>query len=203
MLSQIRPAVVVFIALTGITGVVYPIAVTAVAQAAFPRQANGSIIIHDGKAIGSSLIGQEFGGQARYFWGRLSATGPVPYTPFNADSSTGSSGSNVGPTNPVLVDSARKRLEALHAAEAAAGITRPAGQRVPIDLVTASGSGLDPHISPAAAEYQVPRVAKSRGLSEDAVRAVVAEHTRARVLGLLGEPVVNVLELNLALDSAR
>lgn len=203
MLSQLRPAIVVFITLSAITGVFYPLVVTGVAQTVFPRHADGSIIIKDGKAVGSSLLGQEFGGEARYFWGRLSATGPVPYTSFNADKSTGSSGSNLGPTNPALVGNAKARITALAAADAAAGYQRPAGGQAPIDLVTASGSGLDPHISLAAAGYQLPRVAKARGLPEDAVRALVAAHTDGRTFGVLGEPVVNVLELNLDLDSAR
>lgn len=205
MLAQFRPAIVVFVALSAITGILYPVAVTGVAQAVFPAKANGSITMKDGKAVGSSLLGQEFSGEggAKYFWGRTSATGPVPYTSFNADKSTGSSGSNLGPTNPALVDNAKARIEALHAADIAADYTRPAGQPVPVDLVTSSGSGLDPHISIAAAEYQLPRIAKARGLSEDTVRALVAKHTQGRELGLLGEPVVNVLELNLDLGSAH
>lgn len=205
MLSQLRPAIVVFVALSAITGVLYPLAVTGVAQAVFPAKANGSLIMKDGDAVGSSLLGQEFSGEggAKYFWGRLSATGPVPYTSFNADKSTGSSGSNLGPTNPALADNAKARIEALSAADAAVGYARPAGKQVPVDLATASGSGLDPHISLAAAEYQLPRVAKARGLNDDIVRALVVRHTQGRTLGLLGEPVVNVLELNLDLDSAH
>lgn len=205
MLAQLRPAIVVFVALSAITGILYPLAVTGVAQTVFPAKANGSIIMKDGKAVGSSLLGQEFSGEgaAKYFWGRLSATGPVPYTLFNADRLTGSSGSNLGPTNPALVDNAKARIEALNAADAAVGYARPAGQPVPVDLVTSSGSGLDPHISIAAAEYQLPRIAKARGLSEETVRLLVAKHTQGRTLGLLGEPVVNVLELNLNLGSAH
>ncbi|MGE3108092.1 MAG: potassium-transporting ATPase subunit KdpC [Phycisphaerales bacterium] len=214
MHSLLRPALVIFAALTLVTGVLYPLAVTGVAQAVFPRQANGSIIIKDGQAVGSSLIGQDFSAAepkvaARYFWGRLSATGPVPYTSFNASTGTGSSGSNLGPTNPTLVDNATARIEALRAADAAVGYVRPAprgdprtARGLPIDLVTSSASGLDPHISIAAAEYQLPRIAKARGLTEDAVRALVAQHTEGRALGVLGEPVVNVLELNLDLDAA-
>ncbi len=201
MTAQLRPAIVVFVLLSIVTGVLYPLLVTGIAQGAFADNANGSIITEDGRAVGSSLIGQDFSGDARYFWGRLSATGPVPYTSFNGDKATGSSGSNLGPSNPALLANARARLEALEAADAAAGYQRPADRSVPVDLVTASGSGLDPHISPAAAAYQVGRVAKARGLSEDAVRALVEKHTRGRQLGLLGEPVVNVLELNLALDA--
>lgn len=200
MTSLIRPAVVVFTMLTLITGVVYPLVVTGVARIAFPAQATGSMISRGGKIVGSSLIGQDFSGEAKYFWGRPSATGPVPYTAFNGSTLTGSSGSNLGPTNPALADNVRGRIEALGAADASAGYDRPQGQKVPIDLVTASGSGLDPHVSPAAAEYQLGRVAKARGLSEAAARTLVGEHTQGRQLGFLGEPVVNVLELNLALD---
>lgn len=202
MTTLLRPALVVFIALSIITGILYPLAVTGIAQLAFPAQANGSIIQKDGKPIGSSLIGQDFSAEPKYFWGRLSATGPVPYTAFNADKATGSSGSNLGPINPTLVDNAKARIDQLNAADATAGYARPAGQRVPIDLVTSSGSGLDPHISLAAAEYQLPRVAKARGKTEKEIRAALSAHTEGRQFGLFGEPVVNVLELNLALDNA-
>ncbi len=201
--ALVRPALVVFVLLSALTGVVYPLVVTGLAQVAFPGRANGSVITRAGRAVGSSLIGQEFsqGPDApRYFWGRPSATGPVPYVSFNADKGTGSSGSNLGPTNPALVENVKARIEALRAADAAAGYQRRPDQMVPVDLVTASGSGLDPHISPAAAEYQLPRVAKARGMTEEAVRAHVAACTTGRTLGVLGEPVVNVLELNLALD---
>lgn len=215
--GMIRPALVVFMALSVITGVIYPLLITGIAQIAFPGRANGSILTRDGSAngpvIGSLLIGQEFspsGGidvatSARYFWGRLSATGPVPYTAFNADKLTGSSGSNIGPTNPALVDNARARIEALNAADAAVGYVRPFGPggngaRVPVDLATSSGSGLDPHLSLAGVEYQLPRVAKARGLSEDAVRDLIHKHTQGRVFGVLGEPVVNIVELNVELD---
>lgn len=200
MRAMIRPALVVFLLLSLVTGVLYPLAVTGIARLAFPAASEGSILERDGKAVGSALIGQEFAGDPRYFWGRLSATAPVPYTPFNGDKGTGSSGSNLAPTNPALVDNATARIAALRAADGAAGYERPAGQPVPVDLVTASGSGLDPHISPAAAAYQVPRVARARGLDEERVRELVRRHTRGRQLGLLGEPVVHVLELNLALD---
>ncbi|MEK6703256.1 MAG: potassium-transporting ATPase subunit KdpC [Planctomycetota bacterium] len=207
MASLLRPAIVIFAGLTLVTGVVYPLAVTGVAQGVFSRQANGSIITQaDGNAVGSSLIGQDFSAgepkdAAKWFWGRPSATGPVPYTSFNADKSTGSSGSNLGPTNPALVDNAKSRVEALNAADTAVGLVRAANSTgIPIDLVTSSGSGLDPHISPAAAEYQVARVAKARGLSEDALRRLVAQYTQGRSVGFLGEPVVNVLGLNLALN---
>lgn len=201
MFSLFRPALVIFILLSVITGILYPLAVTGIAGTVFPDEARGSIILRDGRAIGSRLIGQEFS-DPKYFWGRLSATSPVPYTSFNANKSTGSSGSNLATTNPDLLKNAQARLDALNAADAAAGYHRPADQRIPIDLVTSSGSGLDPHISPAAAEYQLGRVAAARGLDESLIRELVRRHTRGRALGVLGEPVVNVLELNLALDGA-
>jgi K+-transporting ATPase ATPase C chain len=189
MLSELRSAALVFLVLTSVTGIVYPLVVTAIAQFVFPEQANGSLIERGGRPIGSRLIGQPFS-DPKYFWPRPSATAPMPY---NADAS---SGSNLGPRNPALADAVAARIKALHAAD-------PAQTRaIPIDLVTAPASGLDPDISPAAAYYQVPRVAKARALSEDQVRALVAEHTEGRQLGILGEPRVNVLLLNLALDSA-
>lgn len=206
MLSQLRPALVLFAVLSLITGVIYPLAITVVARVAFPDKANGSIITaSNGTPIGSALIGQEFssgdpGACAKWFWGRPSATGPVPYTALNLDKGTGSSGSNLAPTNPALLDNVKARIDALAAADLAVNLTRPSASAIPIDLVTSSASGLDPHVSPAAAEYQVPRVAKARGLSEDAVRQLVDRHTTGRAMGLLGEPVVNVLELNLDLD---
>jgi K+-transporting ATPase ATPase C chain len=159
----------------------------------FPERANGSIIVRYGQPVGSALIGQPFD-DPKYFWGRLSATSPAPYTAFNAEKLTGSSGSNYGPLNPALLEAAQGRIKALR--EADPGNTMP----IPVDLATASGSGLDPHISPAAAAYQVGRVARARGMSEAAVRQVVAQHTEGRALGLLGEPRVNVLAVNLALD---
>src|SRR5689334_5483930 len=196
-LKQLRPAIAALAILTLITGVIYPLVVTGLAQAIFPYQANGSIILgKDGKPLGSALIGQQFD-DPKYFWGRLSATGPVPYTAFNAEKLTGSSGSNYGPLNPALKDAVQARIDALKAADP--GNTAP----IPVDLVTASGSGLDPHISPAAAVYQVGRVAKARNLDKAQVRALVAQYTEGRQLGLLGEPRVNVLELNLALDGLR
>lgn len=188
MKTLIRPAVSLFVALTVITGVAYPLLVTGVARIAFPSQAAGSLIEKGGKPVGSLLIGQSFS-EPRYFWGRPSATGPMPYN------ASGSGGSNQGPLNPALVEAVKGRVEALRAADP--GSSAP----VPVDLVTASASGLDPHISVAGAEYQVARVARARGLAPDAVRSLVAAHTEGSLLGLLGEPRVNVLALNLALDA--
>jgi potassium-transporting ATPase KdpC subunit len=187
MLSHVRAALVSLVVLTVVTGIIYPLIVTGIAQAVFPHQANGSLIVKDGKVVGSALIGQPFD-DPKYFWGRPSATSPFAY---NAGSS---SGSNLSPTNPDLVKAVQGRVDALRAADP--GNTAP----VPVDLVTASGSGLDPHISPAAALYQVPRVARERKLEPQAVRQLIDQHTEGRVLGLLGEPRVNVLVLNLALD---
>jgi K+-transporting ATPase ATPase C chain len=186
MRSELRPALLMLLVLTVITGVIYPLVVTGIAQLAFPRQANGSLIVREGQVVGSSWIGQPFSAP-RYFWGRLSATSP----PYNAGAS---SGSNYGPLHPALLDAARARIDSLRAADP------QARGPVPVDLVTASASGLDPHISVAAAEYQIARVARARGLSVDAVRRLVARHTTDRLLGVIGEPVVNVLELNLDLD---
>ena len=185
--TQIRPAVIGLIVFTLITGVIYPGVVTGIAQIIFPRQANGSIIIFGGQARGSVLIGQLFD-DPRYFWGRPSATSPLPY---NAAASTGS---NLGPSNPALIDAVRSRIAALKAADPGNNLL------IPVDLVTSSGSGLDPQISPAAAYYQVPRIARARGLSEQSIRQLVDKYTQGRWLGILGEPRVNVLELNLALD---
>jgi K+-transporting ATPase ATPase C chain len=187
VLRTFRQSLLMLVALTVVTGVVYPLVVTGIAQLVFPRQAAGSLIERDAKVVGSALIGQPFS-DPKYFWSRPSATAPMPY---NAGAS---SGSNQGPLNPALTDAVKSRIEALRAADP--GNNAP----VPVDLVTASASGLDPHISPAAAEYQVMRVAKVRGLPAERVRALVAEHTQARQLGFLGEPAVNVLQLNLALD---
>jgi len=186
----IRPAVSLFAALTIVTGIAYPLVVTGIAQAAFPHQANGSLMEKDGKTIGSELIGQNFS-DPKYFWGRASATSPMAYN------GAGSSGSNQGPLNPALADAVKGRIDALRAADP--GNTQP----VPVDLVTASGSGLDPHISVAAADYQAARVARARGLPPAAVQRIVEQHTQGRLLGLLGEPRVNVLALNLALDTLR
>jgi K+-transporting ATPase ATPase C chain len=185
--SQLRPALVVLVLLTMITGVIYPLTVTALAQAIFPWQANGSLLDRDGQPAGSALIGQPFD-DPRYFWGRLSATAPFPYN------AAASSGSDLGPTNPALLDQAKARVAALKQADPTN--TAP----IPVDLATASASGLDPDISPAAAEYQVHRVARARGLDEAVVRRLVAEATAGPTLGLLGESRVNVLELNMALD---
>lgn len=198
--KQLRAGFVMMVVLTVITGLFYPLVVTVVAQGLFPTQANGSILIQDGKELGTALIGQNFD-DPKYFWGRLSATGPVAYTSFNADKLTGSSGSNYGPLNPALISTdpnslgiVQTRINALKAADPDNNLP------IPVDLVTASASGLDPHISPAAAQYQVNRVAKARGLEAAAVQQLVDRNTEARTFGLLGEPRVNVLLLNLALD---
>jgi len=196
MRSQLRPALVSLGIFTLLTGLLYPLVVTGIAQVVFPWQANGSLIVQNGRPVGSALLGQPFD-DPKYFWGRLSATSPAPYTAFNADKQTGSSGSNYGPLNPALIEAVQGRIKALR--EADPTNTGP----IPVDLVTASGSGLDPHISPAAAAYQVGRVAPARGLSEDALRQLVAQHTEGRTMGLLGEPRVNVLTLNLALDNLK
>ncbi len=190
MKTLVRPAVTLFILLSIITGLIYPLFVTGISQALFPAQAAGSLIERDGKRVGSRLIGQTFT-DPKYFWGRPSATGPYP------NNAAASGGSNLGPSNPALKEAVQARIEALRAVDL--GNTAP----VPVDLVTASASGLDPHISPAAAEYQVARVARARGLPPEAVRTVVARHTEDRQWGVFGEPRVNVLELNLALDAWR
>jgi K+-transporting ATPase ATPase C chain len=189
MLKDFRAALAGFVLLSIITGLVYPLAITGIAQVTMPGKANGSLIVKDGSAVGSVLIGQPFS-DPKYFWGRPSATGPQP------NNGLASSGSNQGPTNPALLDAVKERVAALRAAD-------PDNKAaVPIDLVTASGSGLDPHVSPAAAEYQVARVARVRGLDATKLRALVASHTEGRDLGVLGEPRVNALKLNLALDAA-
>lgn len=196
MRTQIRPAITMLILMTVITGVIYPLVVTGIAQAVFPSQANGSLIIKNGKVYGSELIGQQFD-EPKYFWGRLSATNDFPYNAFNAETLTGSSGSNYGPLNQALIQAVQARINVLKAADPTN--TAP----IPVDLVTASGSGLDPHLSVAAALYQVHRVAQARGLSEADVKALVDKYTEGRQFGFLGEPRVNVLLLNLALDGIK
>ena len=188
MKEQIRPALTMLLIFTVLTGLVYPLSVTGLAQLFFPEQANGSLIVHNGKVVGSKLIGQYFD-KPEYFWGRPSATSPFPYN------AAASSGSNLGPTNPVLLDAVKARVAALR------GVDPGNDTPVPVDLVTASASGLDSHISPAAAMYQVNRVARARGLDERRVRELVARNIEGRQFALLGEPRVNVLELNLALNA--
>ena len=190
MKDQIRPALTMLVILTLLTGLAYPLAVTGLAQLFFPDQANGSLIVRDGKVIGSQLIGQYFD-KPEYFWSRPSATAPFPYN------AAASGGSNLGPTNPALIEAVKARAAALRAADP--GNELP----IPVDLVTASGSGLDPHISPAAVLYQLKRVARTRGLDENTVLALVTQHTEGRQFGLLGERRVNVLLLNLALDAMK
>lgn len=186
--QSLRPAVVLFILLSIITGIAYPLATTALGKWLLPQQANGSLIESEGKLIGSSLIGQNFT-EAKYFWGRPSATGPYP------NNATASSGSNQGPLNPALAEAVKSRISALKAVDP--NNTLP----IPVDLVTASASGLDPHISPAAAAYQASRVAKARGISDASVQALIDEKTEGRQWGVFGEPRVNVLKLNIALDN--
>jgi potassium-transporting ATPase KdpC subunit len=188
MTTLFRPAIVLLLILTALTGVVYPLVVTGIAQAVFPTQASGSLIVKDGKEVGSTLIGQSFS-DPKHFWSRPSATSPQPYN------GVASGGSNLGPLNPALTDGIKSRIDALHAAD-------PTNKApIPVDLVTASGSGLDPDISLAAAYYQAPRVAHARGLPPEAVRALIDAHAHSPWLGILGEPRVNVLQLNLALDT--
>jgi K+-transporting ATPase ATPase C chain len=189
MLGQLRTAALALLVFTLLTGLIYPLVITGIAQVVFPKKANGSLIVRDGQPVGSELIGQPFD-DPKYFWSRPSATGPFPY---NAASS---SGSNLAVTTPSQLDAVRGRVQKLRDSGVLADMP------IPVDLVTASGSGLDPDISVAAAEIQVPRVAKARGVGEDAVRQLVRQHTQGRQLGLLGEPRVNVLKLNLALDAA-
>ncbi len=190
MKNTLRPALVLFVVLTLVTGIAYPLVVTGVAQSLFPAQAGGSLIIRNGKPVGSALIGQNFS-EPKHFWGRPSASSPMAYN------ASASSGSNQGPLNPALTDAVKARVEALRAADP--GNTAP----VPVDLVTASASGLDPHISPAAARYQVARVARARGLPVSSVQSLVDEQVEGPLWGLLGESRVNVLRLNLALDALR
>ena len=187
--SEIIPSLRMLIVMTALTGVIYPLVITGIAQVAFPHAAHGSLIVADGKTLGSELIGQPFD-DPKYFWSRASATSPQPYN------GASSGASNQGARNPALADAVKDRIKALRDAD-------PDNKApVPVDLITASGSGLDPHISVAAAEYQIARVAKARGIATDAVRSLVAANTEGRTLGVLGEPRVNVLALNLALDRA-
>jgi K+-transporting ATPase ATPase C chain len=187
MVKQIRSALLVFLVLTFITGVVYPFFVTAVAWAFFPQQARGSLIVQGGKVVGSKLIGQSFDDK-KYFWGRLSATGPMPYN------ASASSGSNLGPMNKLLEQNIQARAKALKDADPENNLP------IPVDLITSSSSGLDPHISPQAAFYQASRVAKARGITNDEVEKLINKNTQGRLLGIIGEPVVNVLQLNWDLD---
>jgi K+-transporting ATPase ATPase C chain len=188
--KMIRNALMSLLLFTIVTGFIYPLVVSGISQAIFPHQANGSLIVKNGNPVGSELIGQPFD-DPKYFWGRPSATTPYPYN------GSSSSGSNLGPNNPDLIKAVQARINALHAAD-------PSNTaKIPVDLITASGSGLDPHISPDAAEYQIHRVSKVRGIDEATVHALVAKQTRGRWLGLLGEPVVNVLKLNLELDDLQ
>jgi K+-transporting ATPase ATPase C chain len=187
---MLRPAIVLLLLMTAITGVAYPLVVTGLAQALFPTRAAGSLIVRDGKAVGSHLIGQSFT-DPKYFWSRPSATAPQPYN------GTASGGSNLGPLNPALTDAIKSRIQALKAADP--GNRAP----IPVDLVTASASGLDPDISVAAAHYQAARVARARGVELQVVERLIAAHTRGRFLGVIGEPRINVLELNLALDGLK
>lgn len=189
MWNHLRTSCIVLGAMTLLTGIAYPLAITLLAQTLFPREANGGIVERGGQPVGSERIGQSFS-KAEYFWGRLSATSPVPYN------AAASSGSNFAPGHPDLAKNARDRIDALQALD-------PSIRSVPVDLVTASGSGLDPHISPAAAEVQVRRVATARKLTEEIVREYVRKHTEPRQFGILGEPRVNVLALNLALDAGQ
>ena len=190
MKNIIRPALVLFVLLSLVTGVIYPLLVTGAARLIFPKQAAGSMIISDGKVVGSEMIGQNFS-DVKYFWGRPSATSPMPYN------ASASGGSNQGPLNPALTDAVKGRIEALRAADPGNSAA------VPVDLVTASASGLDPHISPAAGLYQAARVAKVRGVAVEKVRGLVDAQTEKPVLGFFGEPQINVLKLNLALDALR
>lgn len=189
LLVQLRATIVSFILFSVLTGIIYPLVVTGIAQTMFHNQAEGSLIMKDGKIVGSSLIGQQFD-DPKYFWGRISATSPA----YNASSS---SGSNLGPSNPALLDEVKGRIAALKAADPSNDAS------IPVDLVTSSGSGLDPHISLAAAQYQLARVARVRGLDPSQVEQIINQNTQGRFLGILGEPVVNVLQLNLALDAYK
>lgn len=190
MSSLVRPAVALLLIMTVLTGVVYPLVITGLAQIMFPQQAGGSLVMENGKPIGSALIGQSFS-DPKYFWSRPSATSPQSYN------GVASSGSNLGPLNPALIDALKTRIATLQAADP--GNNAP----IPVDLVTASASGLDPHISVAAANYQAARVARARGVNVAAVRNLLAAHTEGRLLGIIGEPRINVLEVNLALNALK
>jgi K+-transporting ATPase ATPase C chain len=190
MFKTITSAIALLIVMTLVTGVIYPLIVTGIALVAFPTQARGSLVVIDGKTVGSSLIGQQFD-DPKYFWGRLSATSPMPYN------ASASSGSNLGPTNPALINQTKSRVESIRMANPAQTAA------LPVDLVTSSGSGLDPEISPAAAAYQAGRVARARGMDQSVVMKLIEQHVTGRQLGVLGEPRVNVLLLNLALDGLR
>ena len=190
VMQTLRPALSVFALLTALTGVAYPLLVTGIAQAAFPQAANGSVLRVDGKAVGSALIGQSFSAP-KYFWGRPSATSPMP------NNGVASGGSNLGSNNPALLNAVKDRVAALRSADP--GNTQP----VPVDLVTASGSGLDPEISLAAASYQAPRIARARGIGDATLHALIEQQAQRPWLGIVGEPRVNVLQLNLALDGKR
>jgi K+-transporting ATPase ATPase C chain len=190
MSPMLRPLLVLFALLTVLTGLVYPLAVTGIGKAVFPNQVSGSLVVRDGKAVGSSLIGQSFQ-EPKYFWGRISATSPMP------NNAAASGGSNLGPTNPALIEAVRGRIDALKAADPDNSLP------IPVDLVTASASGVDPHVSPAAALYQVGRVARARHLDADKVRQLVMDHVETPQWGIFGEARVNVLLLNLSLDRAQ
>ncbi len=194
MMKQLKPALMMLVVMTLVTGLVYPLLTTGVAQLAFSHQANGSMIEKNGKLVGSELIGQQFT-EPKYFWGRLSATGTYPYN------ASASSGTNFGPLNPAVADNAKGRIDAFAKVEADAALKQ--SRAVPVDLVMASGSGLDPHISAAAADFQLARVAKVRGVPEEKVRQLIAANTTGKWLGVFGEPRVNVLKLNLALDDLK
>lgn len=194
MMKQLKPALMMLVVMTLVTGLVYPLLMNGVAQLAFSHQANGSMIEKNGKLVGSELIGQQFA-EPKYFWGRLSATGTYPYN------ASASGGTNFGPLNPAVADNAKGRIDAFAKVEADAALKQ--SRAVPVDLVTASGSGLDPHISAAAADFQLARVAKVRGVPEEKVRQLIAANTTGKWLGVFGEPRVNVLKLNLALDDLK
>ncbi|MBN1396514.1 MAG: potassium-transporting ATPase subunit KdpC [Bacteroidetes bacterium] len=190
LLKPLRPALVLLIIMTILTGIIYPFIITGLAQLCFPAKANGSFMINKGKVIGSELIGQKFI-SPKYFWTRLSATSPLPYN------ATASTGSNYGPLNPALLKAVTKRIDDLK------GMDSLNNKPIPVDLVTSSSSGLDPHISVASAQYQVPRIARSRGIGEKQIQLLIEKYTEGRTLGILGEPRVNVLKLNYALDEFK